>query len=156
MLLSLRSGTILHYVGWLPFSIGKFSNSGIFIASIFVKLIGMAEEIDLEVAAKKKTEDVIKQLEKETGKSIPDELREKHLGYRNIKHVRTFIERGHEYNANLFLRQCMRDLKREMMEKGIIPRPQPKLTSGQRAAKAAGVIDYYNIHESTLMRLSKN
>jgi hypothetical protein len=166
MLLSLRSGTILHYVGWLPFSIGKFSNSGIFIASIFVELIGMAEEnkevvikeeeIDLEVAAKKKAEDVIKHLEKETGKSIPDELREKHLGYRNIKHVRTFIERGHEYNANLFLRQCMRDLKREMMEKGIIPRPQPKLTSGQRAAKAAGVIDYYNIHESTLMRLSKN
>jgi hypothetical protein len=114
------------------------------------------KEIDLEVAAKKKTEDVIKQLEKETGKSIPDELREKHLGYRNIKHVRTFIERGHEYNANLFLRQCMRDLKLEMMEKGIIPRPQPKLTSGQRAAKAAGAIDYYNIHESTLMRLSKN
>jgi predicted nucleotide-binding protein len=114
------------------------------------------EEIDLEVAAKKKAEDVIKQLEKETGKSIPDELREKHLGHRNIKHVRTFIERGHEYNANLFLRQCMRDLKLEMVEKGIIPRPQPKLTPGQRAAKAEGAIDYYNIHESTLMRLSKN
>jgi hypothetical protein len=114
------------------------------------------EEIDLEVAAKKKVEDVIKQVEKETGKSIPDELREKHLGYRNIKHVRTFIQRGHEYNANLFLRQCMRDLKREMIEKGIIPRPQPKQTSGQRATKTAGVVDYYNIHESTVMRLSKN
>jgi hypothetical protein len=151
---------------WLPFSIVKFSNSGIFIASIFVKLNGMAEEnkdvaikeeeIDLEVAAKKKAEDVIKRLEKETGKSIPDELREKHFGYRNIKHIRTFIERGHEYNANLFLRQCMRDLKLEMMEKGVIPRPPPKLTSGQGAAKATGVVDYYNIHESTLMRLSKN
>jgi hypothetical protein len=82
-------------------------------------------------------------------------LREKHFGYRNIKHVRTFIKRGHEYNANLFLRQCMRDLKLEMMEKGIIPRP-PKLTSGQRAAKAAEVVDYYNIDESALMRLSKN
>jgi hypothetical protein len=113
-------------------------------------------KIDLEVAAKKKAEGVIKQLEKETGKSVPDELREKHIGYRNIKHVRTFLERGHEYNANLFLRQCMRDLKLEMMEKGIIPRP-PKLTSGQRAAKAAEVVvDYYNIDESTLMRLSKN
>ena len=151
---------------WFPFSIVKFSNSGIFIASIFVELNGMAEEnkevaikeeeIDLEVAAKKKAEDVIKRLEKETGKSIPDELREKHFGYRNIKHIRTFIERGHEYNANLFLRQCMRDLKLEMMEKGVIPRPQPKLTSGQGAAKATGAVDYYNIHESTLMRLSKN
>jgi hypothetical protein len=118
------------------------------------KVVIKEEEIDL--AAKKKAEYAIKQLEKETGKSVPDELREKHLGYRNIKHVRTFLERGHEYNANLFLRQCMRDLKLEMMEKGIIPRPQPKLTSGQKAAKAAEIIDYYNIHESTLMRLSKN
>jgi hypothetical protein len=113
-------------------------------------------ELDLEYAAKKKAEDVLKQLEKETGKSIPDELREKHLGYRNIKHVRTFIERGHEYNANLFLRQCMRDLKLEMIEKGIIPRPSPRLTPEQRAAKVTGVIDYYNIHESPMMRLSKN
>jgi hypothetical protein len=135
------------------------SNSGIFIASIFVILIGMAEEdngvvvkggkIDFEVAAKKKVEEVIKQLEKETGKSVPDELREKHLGYRNIKHVRTFIERGHEYNAKLFLRQCMRDLKFEMIEKGIVSRP-PKLVSEQGVARAA---DYYNINESTLMRL---
>jgi hypothetical protein len=114
------------------------------------------EEIDFEVAAKKKAEDVIKQLEKESGKSIPDELREKHLGYRNIKHVRTFIERGHDYNANLFLRQCMRDLKLEMIEKGIIPRPPPKLTPEQRAAKAAEILDYYNIDDSSLMRLSKN
>jgi hypothetical protein len=151
---------------WHHFSIGKFSNSGIFIAPIFVELIGMAEdnkevvikdeEIDFEVAAKKKAEDVIKQLEKESGKSIPDELREKHLGYRNIKHVRTFIERGHDYNANLFLRQCMRDLKLEMIEKGIIPRPPPKLTPEQRAAKAAEILDYYNIDDSSLMRLSKN
>src|ERR671935_1947235 len=115
----------------------------------------MAEEINLEVAAKKKAEDIIMQLEKETGKSVPDELREKHLGYRNLKHLRTFIERGHEYNANLFLRQCMRDLKLEMMEKGIIPR-LPKPTSGQRAARTAEVVDYYNIDESALMRLSKN
>jgi hypothetical protein len=113
-------------------------------------------KIDLEVAAKKKAEYVIKQLEKESGKPIPDELREKHLGYRNIKHVRTFIERGHDYNANLFLRQCMRDLKLEMIEKGIIPRPQPKITSEQRGAKAAVALDYYNIDDSSMMRLSKN
>jgi hypothetical protein len=110
-----------------------------------------------EEAARKAADVIIKQLEKEIGdKPIPDELREKHLGYRNIKHVRTFIEQRREYYAKLFLTQCKRDLKLEMMEKGIIPRPQPKLTSGQRAAKAAGAIDYYNIHESTLMRLSKN
>jgi hypothetical protein len=143
------------------------SNSRTFIASILVKLIGMAEDnndnevvikerkIDLEVAAKKKAEYVIKLLEKESGMPVPDELREKHLGYRNIKHVRTFIERGHDYNANLFLRQCMRDLKLEMIEKGIIPRPQPKITSEQRGAKAA-VLDYYNIDDSSMMRLSKN
>jgi hypothetical protein len=83
-------------------------------------------------------------------------LREKHFGYRNIKHVRTFIKRGHEYNANLFLRQCMRDLKLEMIEKGIISKPTPKLTSRQEAGKATGVIDYYNIHESTQTRLSRN
>ena len=117
-----------------------------------IEIVVKEEKIDFEVAAKKKAEDVIKQLERETGKSIPDELRQKHLGYRNIKHVKLFIERGHEYNANLFLRQCMRDLKFEMVERGIIPRPQ-KLTSGQRVSKAA---DYYNINESTLMRLSNN
>jgi hypothetical protein len=38
------------------------------------KVVIKEEEIDL--AAKKKAEDVIKQLEKETGKSVPDELRE--------------------------------------------------------------------------------
>jgi len=113
-------------------------------------------KIDLEAAAKKRAEYVIKQLEKESGKLIPDELREKHLGYRNIKHVRTFIERGHDYNANLFLRQCMRDLKLEMIEKGIIPRPQPKIISEQRGTKAAGVLDYYNIDDSSMMPLSKN
>jgi predicted nucleotide-binding protein len=113
-------------------------------------------KIDLEAAAKKRAEYVIKQLEKESGKLIPDELREKHLGYRNIKHVRTFIERGHDYNANLFLRQCMRDLKLEMIEKGIIPRPQPKIISEQRGAKATGILDYYNIDDSSMMPLSKN
>ena len=117
-----------------------------------IEIVVKEEKIDFEVAAKKKAEDIIKQLEKETGKSIPDELRQKHLGYRNIKHVRIFIERGHEYNANLFLRQCMRDLKFEMVERGIIPRPT-KLASGQRVPKAA---DYYSINESALMRLSKN
>jgi hypothetical protein len=69
--------------------------------------------------------------------------------------VRTFIEQRREYYAKLFLTQCKRDLKLEMMEKGIIPRP-PKLTSGQRETKKAGVTDYYTIDESTLMHLSKN
>ncbi|MDP8888131.1 MAG: hypothetical protein M3M89_00690 [Thermoproteota archaeon] len=109
-----------------------------------------------EEAAKKAAEVIIKQLEKEIGdKPIPDELREKHLGYKNIKHVRTFIEQRREYYAKLFLTQCKRDLKLEMMEKGIIPRPS-KLTLGQREAKKAGMADYYNIDESTLMQLSKN
>jgi hypothetical protein len=109
-----------------------------------------------EEAAKRAAEMVIKQLEKEIGgKSIPDELREKHLGYRNIKHVRTFIEQRREYYAKLFLTQCKRDLKLEMMEKGIIPRPS-KLTLGQRETKKAEVADYYTIDESTMMHLSKN
>lgn len=110
-----------------------------------------------EEAAKTAAEVIIKQLEKEIGgKPIPDELREKHLGYRNIKHVRTFIEQRREYYAKLFLTQCKRDLKLEMMEKGIIPRLS-KLTSGQREAKkAAEVADYYTIDESTMMHLSKN
>ena len=109
-----------------------------------------------EEAAKKAADVIIKQLEKEIGgKTIPDELREKHLGYRNIKHVRTFIEQRREYYAKLFLTQCKRDLKLEMMEKGIIPRPS-KLTLGQREAKKAGMADYYNIDESTMMHLSKN
>ena len=109
-----------------------------------------------EEAAKKAADVIINQLEKEIGgKTIPDELREKHLGYRNIKHVRTFIEQRREYYAKLFLTQCKRDLKLEMMEKGIIPRPS-KLTLGQREAKKAGAADYYNIDESTLMHLSTN
>ena len=109
-----------------------------------------------EEAAKKAADIIIKQLEKEIGgKPIPDELREKHLGYRNIKHVRTFIEQRREYYAKLFLTQCKRDLKLEMMEKGIIPRPS-KLTLGQRETKKAEVADFYNIHESTMMHLSKN
>ncbi len=109
-----------------------------------------------EEAARKAADVIIKQLEKEIGdKPIPDELREKHLGYRNIKHVRTFIEQRREYYAKLFLTQCKRDLKLEMMEKGIIPRP-PKLSLGQREPKKAGAPDYYNIDDSTLMHLSKN
>jgi hypothetical protein len=109
-----------------------------------------------EESAKTAADVIIKQLEKEIGgKPVPDELREKHLGYRSIKHLRTFIEQGHQYYAKLFLTQCKRDLKLEMMEKGIIPRP-PKLTSGQRVAKKAGVADYYNIDDSTPMHLSKN
>src|ERR671920_1603144 len=96
-----------------------------------------------EEAARKAADVIIKQLEKEIGdKPIPDELREKHLGYRNIRHVRTFIEQRREYYAKLFLTQCKRDLKLEMMEKGIIPRPS-KLTLGQREAKKAGLVDYY-------------
>jgi hypothetical protein len=132
-----------------------------------VEVLGMAEEVKEEEkeevkattpeeAAKTAAEVIIKQLEKEIGgKPIPDELREKHLGYRNIKHVRTFIEQRREYYAKLFLTQCKRDLKLEMMEKGIIPRPS-KLTSGQREAEKAGVADYYTIDESTMMHLSKN
>ena len=109
-----------------------------------------------EEAAKKAAEVIIKQLEKEIGgRPIPDELREKHLGHRNIKHVRTFIEQRREYYAKLFLTQCTRDLKLEMMEKGIIPRPS-KLPLGQRQPKKAGAADYYSIDESTLMHLSKN
>ncbi len=109
-----------------------------------------------EEAAKKAAEIIIKQLEKEIGgRPIPDELREKHLGYRNIKHVRTFIEQRREYYAKLFLTQCKRDLKLEMMEKGIIPRPS-KLPLGQSEPKKAGAADYYNIDESTLLHLSKN
>jgi hypothetical protein len=109
-----------------------------------------------EEAAKKAADVIIKQLEKEIGgKPIPDELREKHLGYRNIKHVRTFIEQRREYYAKLFLTQCKRDLKLEMMEKGIIPRPS-KLTLGQIETKKAEVADYYTIDESTMMHLSKN
>ena len=109
-----------------------------------------------EEAAKKAADVIIKQLEKEIGgKTIPDELREKHLGYRNIKHVRTFIEQRRAYYAKLFLTQCKRDLKLEMIEKGIMPRPS-KLTLGQIEAKKAGAADYYNIEESTLMHLSKN
>ena len=109
-----------------------------------------------EEAAKKAADVIIKQLEKEIGgKPIPDELREKHLGYKNIKHVRTFIEQRREYYAKLFLTQCKRDLKLEMMEKGVIPGPS-KLALGQREAKKAGMADYYNIDESTLMHLSKN
>lgn len=109
-----------------------------------------------EEAAKKAADVIIKQLEKEIGgKSIPDELREKHLGYRNIKHVRTFMEHRREYYAKLFLTQCKRDLKLEMMEKGIIPRPS-KPTLGQRETKKTELVDYYNIDESTLMHLSKN
>ncbi|MFL6490640.1 MAG: hypothetical protein ACJ70M_03985 [Nitrososphaera sp.] len=110
-----------------------------------------------EEAAKTAAEVIIKQLEKEIGgKPIPDELREKHLGYKNIKHVRTFIEQRRGYYAKLFLTQCKRDLKLEMMEKGIIPRPS-RLTSGQsEAKKKAGVADYYTIDESTMVHLSKN
>ncbi len=109
-----------------------------------------------EEAAKKAAEIIIKQLEKEIGdKPIPHELREKHLGYRNIKHVRTFIEQRREYYAKLFLTQCKRDLKLEMIEKGIIPKPS-KLPLGQSEPKKAGAADYYNIDESTLMHLSKN
>ncbi len=109
-----------------------------------------------EEAAKKAADVIMKQLEKEIGgKPIPDELREKHLGYKNIKHVRTFIEQRRGYYAKLFLTQCKRDLKLEMMEKGIIPRPS-KLALGQREAKKAGTVDYYNIDESTLTHLSKN
>ena len=109
-----------------------------------------------EEAARKAADVIIKQLEKEIGdKPIPDELREKHLGYRNIKHVRTFIEQRREYYAKLFLTQCKRDLKLEMMEKGIIPRPS-KLSLGQGESKKAGAADYYNIDESTLVHLSKN
>jgi hypothetical protein len=109
-----------------------------------------------EEAAKRAAEIVIKQLEKEIGgRSIPDELREKHLGYRNIKHVRRFIEQRREYYAKLFLTQCKRDLKLEMMEKGIMPRP-PKLSLGQKKPIKTGAADYYNIDESTLMHLSKN
>ena len=109
-----------------------------------------------EEAAKTAAEVIIKQLEKEIGgKPIPDELREKHLGYKNIKHVRTFIEQRREYYAKLFLTQCKRDLKLEMMEKGIIPRPS-RLTPGQSEAKKTGVADYYTIDESTMMHLSKN
>jgi len=73
----------------------------------------------------------------------------------NIKHVRTFIEQRREYYAKLFLTQCKRDLKLEMIEKGIIPRPS-KLPSGQREPKKPGAADYYNIDESTLIHLSKN
>jgi hypothetical protein len=132
-----------------------------------VELIGMAEEegerekervktTTPEEAAKKAAEIVIKQLEKEIGgRSIPYELREKHLGYKNIKHVRTFIEQRREYYAKLFLTQCKRDLKLEMMEKGIIPRP-PKLPLEQRESRKPGAADYYNIDESTLLHLSKN
>jgi hypothetical protein len=109
-----------------------------------------------EEAAKKAAEIIIKELEKEIGdKPVPDELREKHLGYRNIKHVRTFIEQRREYYAKLFLTQCKRDLKLEMMEKGILPRPS-KLPLGQRELKKAEAVDYYNINESTLMHFSKN
>src|SRR5215216_1902497 len=109
-----------------------------------------------EEAAKTAAAVIIKQLEKEIGgKPIPDELREKHLGYKNIKHVRTFIEQRREYYAKLFLTQCKRDLKLEMMEKGVIPGPS-KLALGQREAKKTGMADYYNIDESTLMHLSKN
>jgi hypothetical protein len=109
-----------------------------------------------EEAARKAAEVIIKQLEKEIGdKPIPDELREKHLGYRNIKHVRRFIEQRREYYAKLFLTQCKRDLKLEMIEKGIIPRLS-KLTLEQREAKKTGMADYYNIDESTMMHLSKN
>ncbi|HWS19509.1 MAG TPA: hypothetical protein VN239_02380 [Nitrososphaera sp.] len=109
-----------------------------------------------EEAAKKAAEVIIKQLEKEMGgKPIPDELREKHLGYKNIKHVRTFIEQRREYYAKLFLTQCKRDLKLEMIEKGIVPRPS-KLTLGQRDPKKAEMADYYNIDEWALTHLSKN
>jgi hypothetical protein len=130
-----------------------------------VGILGMAEEVKEkeevkaatpEEAAKKAADVIIKQLEKEIGgKPIPDELREKHLGYRNIKHVRTFIEQRREYYAKLFLTQCKRDLKLEMIEKGIIQRPS-KLILGQREAKKAGMADYYNIDEWTLTHLSKN
>jgi hypothetical protein len=131
-----------------------------------VEILGMAEEVKEkeevktttpEEAAKKAADVIIKQLEKEIGGGapIPDELREKHLGYRNIKHVRTFLEQRREYYAKLFLTQCKRDLKLEMIEKGIIPRPS-KLALGQREAKKAGMTDYYNIDESTLTHLSKN
>ena len=109
-----------------------------------------------EEAARKAAEVILQQLEKEIGDMpIPDELREKHLGYRNIKHVRRFIEQRREYYAKLFLTQCKRDLKLEMVEKGIIPRPS-KLSSGQKEPIKAGAADYYNIDESTLMHLSKN
>jgi hypothetical protein len=109
-----------------------------------------------EESATRAAELIIKQLEKEIGgRPVPDELKEKHLGYRNIKHVKTFIEQRREYYAKLFLTQCKRDLRLEMMEKGIIPRPS-KLPLGSREAKKAGAIDYYNIDESRLMHLSKN
>ena len=109
-----------------------------------------------EEAAKKAAEIIIKQLEKEIGgRPIPDELREKHLGYRNIKHVKRFIEQKREYYAKLFLTQCKRDLKLEMMEKGIMPRP-PKLSLGQGEPKKVDAADYYSIDESTLLHLSKN
>ena len=110
-----------------------------------------------EEAAKKAADVIIKQLEKEIGgKSIPDELREKHFGYKNIKHVRTFIEQRREYYAKLFLTQCKRDLKLEMMERGIIPSRPSKPTLGQGEPKKGGMTDYYNINESTLLHLSKN
>jgi hypothetical protein len=109
-----------------------------------------------EEAARKAAEVILKQLEKEIGDMpIPDELREKHLGYRNIKHVRRFLEQRREYYAKLFLIQCKRDLKLEMIEKGILPR-SPKLTLGQNETKKAGVTDYYNIDDSTMIHLSKN
>jgi hypothetical protein len=132
-----------------------------------MKIIGMAEEENEkerekvkattpEEAARKAAEVILKQLEKEIGDMpIPDELREKHLGYRNIKHVRRFLEQRREYYAKLFLIQCKRDLKLEMIEKGILPR-SPKLTLGQSETKKAGVTDYYNIDDSTMIRLSKN
>ena len=115
------------------------------------------KEATSEEAAKKAADAIIKQLEKEIGgKPIPQELKEKHLGFRNIKHVRTFIEQRRDYYAKLFLTQCKRDLKLEMIEKGIIPRSRP--TAGERGEtrKAGGVVDYYNIDESTLIHLSKN
>ena len=106
-----------------------------------------------EEAARKAAEVILKQLEKEIGDMpIPDELREKHLGYRNIKHVRRFLEQRREYYAKLFLIQCKRDLKLEMIEKGILPR-SPKLTLGQNETKKAGVTDYYNIEDSTFIHL---
>ncbi|MFL6475525.1 MAG: hypothetical protein ACJ70Y_00935 [Nitrososphaera sp.] len=109
-----------------------------------------------EESATRAAELIIKQLEKEIGgRPVPDELKEKHLGYRNIKHVKKFIEQRREYYAKLFLTQCKRDLRLEMMEKGIIPRPS-KLPLGSRELKKAGAIDYYNIDESRLMHLSKN
>jgi hypothetical protein len=117
---------------------------------------GEIKAITAEESAKTAADEIIKQLEKEIGgKPIPEELREKHLGSRNIKHVRTFIEQRRRYYAKLFLTQCKRDLKVEMIEKGILPRPT-KLVVEQRATKKAGISDYYNIDELTLMHLSKN